>query len=313
VSQALIQSRQVITAHSKSFALASRVLPPASRDRAVVLYGFCRRADDAVDGVPARHQGAAVARLEAELDDVYAGRATGEPLLDAFAELVSACRIPRAYPAELLAGMRMDALARRYQTTAELLEYCFRVAGTVGLMMCHVLGLEDEDALRNATHLGIAMQLTNICRDVAEDWAMDRLYVPDDVLAACGAAGLAGDLGGPFPGQAREPMRRAVRHLLAEADVYYRSGDRGLRALPWRAALAVRTARLVYADIGTRIHRQGCDPLRGRAYVPGWRKLLLCGRAAASAALEAPARVVRRGRPAIPERTMRFPHDVLPV
>lgn len=313
MTQALVQSRQVIAASSKSFALASRVLPPASRDRAVVLYAFCRRADDAVDGVPADRQAAALDRLEAELAEVYAGRATGEPLLAAFAELVTTCRIPRDYPAELLAGMRMDVLARRYHTMDELLEYCFRVAGTVGLMMCHVLELEDDAALRNAVHLGIAMQLTNICRDVAEDWAMDRLYVPDEVLAACGAAGLAAELGGPFPGQARAPMRRAVRRLLADADVYYRSGDRGMRALPWRAALAVRTARLVYADIGTRIHRQDCDPLRGRAFVPGWRKLLLCSRAAASAALEAPARLRRRGRPAVPERTMRFPHDVLPV
>jgi 15-cis-phytoene synthase len=295
VSQALVESRQVIAAKSRSFALASRVLPPASRDRAVVLYAFCRRADDAVDGAPPAAQADALARLEAELDDVYAGRATGDPLLEAFAELAGTCQIPRTYPAELLAGMRMDVIGQRYQTVDELLEYCFRVAGTVGLMMCHVLGVSDQDALRNATHLGIAMQLTNICRDVAEDWAMDRLY------------------GGPFPGQAREPMRQAVRHLLAEADVYYRSGDRGLPALPWRAALAVRTARLVYAGIGDQLRRQDHDPLRGRAVVPGWRKLWLCGRAAAGAAVEAPARVVRRGRPAVPERTMRFPHDVLPV
>lgn len=313
MSESLALARQSITRHSRSFALASQVLPPASRDRAVVLYAFCRRADDAVDGAPPAAQAAAIDRLEAELETIYGGQATGDPLLDAFAELVQTCRIPRAYPAELIEGMRMDAAGRRYQSLDELLEYCFRVAGTVGLMMCHLLGVSDEAVLRNAVHLGIAMQLTNICRDVAEDWAMDRLYLPDQVLAACGAGGLAAHLGQPFPGGAREPLRGAVRALLAEADIYYRSGDRGLPALPWRAALGGRTARLVYSAIGDELGRQSHDPLRGRAVVPGWRKLLLVGRAAGAAATEVPRRLRRRRRPAVPERTMRFPHDVLPV
>ena len=268
-------ARDVLAAKSKSFALAGRLLGDLERDRAAIVYAWCRRADDAIDeGADPR----ALERLRAELDAIDRGEATGDATLDAFAGVVRACRIPRAYPDELLAGMAMDAGGFTYRTLDDLLLYAYRVAGTVGLMMCHVLGLRDDRALLRGVHLGIAMQLTNICRDVHEDWQRGRLYLPRDLLDAAGAPALAP--GGPFPAAARAPVAAVTRRLLAEADVYYRSADRGMGDLPWRAALAIRTARLVYAAIGDRVAAQHHDPLAPRAIVPTRAKLRLALRAA---------------------------------
>jgi len=240
---------------SKSFAFATRLLGREAADRAAIIYAWCRRADDAVDEVPAAEAPAAVARLRAELD------AGG----DEFAAVRAACGIPRMYADAMLDGMAADAAGTRYATWRALDGYCYQVASSVGLMMCHVFGLRDERALIHAAHLGIAMQLTNICRDVAEDWARGRLYLPDELVP-----GLAPS--GPLP---RERLRPAIAATLQRAEAFYASGDRGIRDLPWRAGLAVRAARRIYARIGREIERRGCDPLAGRAVVPGWRKGML--------------------------------------
>lgn len=285
-------ARATIAHHSKSFALASRLLGTRLRDQTAVVYTWCRRADDAVDGAPASEGVDALARLTEELDATYAGVAR-DPVLAAFGAVAHERAIPRSYPAELLAGMAMDVTGTTYVTVEDLITYAWRVAGVVGLMMSHVFGVSDDDALVHAAHLGIAMQLTNISRDVAEDWERGRLYLPDELLAAHGAAGLAGELHGPLPVTARAPVGHAVRDLLAIADRYYRSGDRGIRALPWRAALAVRAARRVYAAIGARIARTGYDVTAGRAVVPTGRKLAHVAAAASALALTSPARLVR--------------------
>lgn len=282
------EARTTIAHHSKSFALASKLLGPRLRDQTAIVYTWCRRADDAVDE---GHDPHAIARLSSELDDAYADRAR-DPVLAAFGAVVRERAIPRAYPEELLAGMAMDAEGAQYLTHADLLRYAWRVAGVVGLMMTHVFGVSDDDALVPAAHLGLAMQLTNICRDVAEDWERGRLYIPDELLAEHGAAGLAGELGKPLPASAVAPLAGAVRALLAQADRYYRSADRGMSALPWRAAVAVKVARDVYSGIGDRIARQDFDVTAGRAVVPKHTKLARVALAFAWAAVTAPARAV---------------------
>ncbi|MEM9492480.1 MAG: phytoene/squalene synthase family protein [Myxococcota bacterium] len=316
-ADAIARCREVIAHHSKSFALASRVLPPESRDRAAVVYTWCRRADDAVDEAPPGQQAWALAQSRTELDSVYAGQPQSDITLAAFQEVVRDHRVPIEYPRELLAGMEMDVVGTFYGDMDTLLTYCYRVAGTVGLMMCHVMGVSDDDALDNAVHLGVAMQITNICRDVLEDWERGRLYIPADLLAECGARDLHERLGEPFPRWARAPVARAVRRLLAEADRYYVSGDRGLAALPWRCALAVRTARLVYSAIGDRIARANHDVTRGRAFVPGWAKLLWVGRAGAETGWDVPRRLRQRidaaPPPRSPQRLIEGAHDVLPL
>jgi phytoene synthase len=313
---AIAEARAAIAAGSRSFALASRLLPARARERAAVVYAWCRRADDAIDLARPEQRPPALARLHDELDAVYGSPGKeANPILRAFAEVVRERRIPRRYPAELVAGLAMDANGHRYATLDDLRLYCFRVAGTVGLMMCHVLGVSDDAALENAAHLGIAMQLTNICRDVHEDWQLGRLYVPEELLSECGLRALPSALGAPFPAVAREPLRRAIARLLTEADRYYASGRRGLSALPWRAALAVRSAGLIYASIGERVRAQGCDPLAPRAVVSAGRKALLLLRASCAALGDIPARLARARafEPRIPAAEVWSPRDVLPI
>ena len=266
-TDALAISRRIIAHHSKSFSLASRLLPPAVRDRAVVVYAWCRRADDAVDLVPAAQAAQALAELRRELAIVYGEGELHDPILAAFRHVTQTCRIPRHYPQELLEGLAMDATGTYYDGMPRLLQYCYRVAGTVGLMMCHVMGIRQEAATANATHLGVAMQITNICRDVDEDWQRGRLYVPADLLKKYGAGHLRPVANAPLPRQAQQPLSMCIAQLLQVADDYYISGDAGMAALSWRSGVAVRTARKVYSAIGERIRRQHCDPLAGRAWV----------------------------------------------
>ncbi len=311
-SDALEISRRIIAHHSKSFALASRLLPGVARDRAVVVYAWCRRADDAVD-LAARGQGAsALARLRDELDAVYGAQTLDDDILEAFRQVTRVCRIPKLYPFELLEGLRMDVEATRYQTLPQLLHYCYRVAGTVGLMMCHVMGLRDESATRNAAHLGAAMQLTNICRDVAEDWERGRLYLPDALLEKHAAGGLHTALGGAFPEWARVPVARATDDLLDLAAAYYRSGDAGIPALSWRCGVAVRTARRVYERIGARVRAQRCDPLEGRAWVGSAAKLALAAGAMAASLVPGERRGRAGARLEPPRRAVRA-QDVFPL
>ncbi len=309
--EALQASRSSIQLHSKSFALASRLLPRRVRERAVVVYAWCRRADDAVDLTESRQGRAALESLRRELDDIYAGRPLTDPILGAFQHVTQECRIPRLYPEELLAGLEMDLEACAYDAMPRLLLYSYRVAGTVGLMMCHVMGLRREEVTRNAVHLGIAMQLTNICRDVNEDWHRGRLYLPAELLQRHGCSGLGARLGRDFPTEARWPVARAIAALLDLADIYYRSGDAGIPALSWRCGIAVRTASKVYAAIGERIRACGCDPARGRAWVSQGAKLQLALRAAIAMH---PAWGGRgRDEPLRPPRLVVRAEDVLPV
>jgi phytoene synthase len=312
-SSAVERCRATLAHHARSFHFASHALPPECRAEAAVLYAWCRFADDAIDEAPPAERPANLARLVRELDSIYAGEPQSDLVLEAFAEVVRARSMPREYPAELLAGLAMDLEKDRYQNLDELYLYAFRVAGTVGLMMAHVLGVSDPTALRNATHLGIAMQLTNICRDVREDWERGRLYLPLDLLAQAGAPALADQLGGPMPVAAQAAIVHVTRRLLDEADRFYRSGDAGIAALGTRCGLAVRTARLVYAAIGERVAAQGHDPWAGRAVVPLSRKLELFAKAVILTAQERLARPRDGSRPTRIDTVLRFPDDIIPL
>jgi 15-cis-phytoene synthase len=311
--RAVEQCLATLAHHAKSFHFASHVLPARCRADAAVLYAWCRFADDAIDLAPPAEQHANLARLERELDSVYAGEPQTDLVLAAFQTIVNVHRLPREYPAELLAGMAMDLNKDRYASFDELLHYAFRVAGTVGLMMAHVLGISDPTALRHATHLGMAMQLTNICRDVAEDWERRRLYLPLDWLAQAGAPGLDRHLGRELPATARRPVIKVVKRLLAQADAFYQSGDQGLAALSPRCALGVRTARLVYAEIGTQLALRGYDPLSGRAVVPLPRKLSLLAQAVAQTLRERASRPDAPFHVAAIDTVWRYPDDIVPL
>jgi phytoene synthase len=301
------EGRAIIRKHSKSFSLASLLLGPATRDDAVALYAYCRRADDAIDLVPVEEADLSLLRLERELDDVYAGRPCTEPILTEFQRLVFDKRIPRAYPQALLEGFRADATGVTYDTIDDLYRYCWCVAGSVGAMMCHVTGVSRERAVVHGVHLGMAMQLTNICRDVAEDWQRGRLYLPHDMTPGLGQPGASRQL----PRAHLGVIARAVRRLLAAADALYRSGDAGLPYLSFRSRVAVASARRLYSAIGGRILAGSADALAGRAVVPARSKLWRVGAACASCV--AVAATAPRFAPATLSHPIRFPEDVLPL
>ena len=304
---------RTLAQHSKSFALAGKLLPPRARRDAAVLYTYCRLVDDAVDLREPAEQPAALSALREELDSVYAGEPQRDVRLRAFQELVQRVGLPREYPEELLAGMAMDVQDTRYESLDELLLYCHRVAGVVGLMMCHVLGVTDARALRNAAHLGIGMQLTNICRDVSEDWARGRLYLPANSLHRASAGTFSKLSLGAIPTRALPAIAAVTRELLREAEAFYRSGDAGVHALPLRAAFSVRAARAIYHAIGERVRRQECDPRAPRAVVPTRWKLFLLLSAALRTARELPRRLFAR-KALVPLTTpCRFPDDILPL
>ena len=304
---------RTLARHSKSFALAGKLLPPQQRRDAAVLYTYCRWVDDRIDLVDPHAQPDALHELRRRLASVYEGEPQHDVRLRAFQELVQRRAIPREYPEALLDGMSMDTEGARYHCIADLLLYCHRVAGVVGLMMCHVLGVSDARALRNAAHLGIAMQLTNICRDVAEDWQRGRLYLPQRMLHDSGSRALDGIGAGSLPAEARASIRAVTRHLLLEAERFYRSGDAGMWALPWRAAFSVRAARSIYSAIGGRILRPDYDSYAVRAVVPQSRKLFLVLQAALAAARELPSRWFAARETRVPDSVLRFPDDILPV
>jgi len=285
-----MSDREVIRRHSKSFALAARLLPRAARDRAEALYAWCRAADDRIDHAADRAAAeVALADLRTEVADVYAGRPVATAAADALRRAAAACGIPREYPLELLAGFEMDVLDTRYATAAELLLYCHRVAGVVGLMMCHALGVTDDEGRPHAGHLGIAMQLTNIARDVDEDWGRGRLYLPAEWLRGVPAPGekLSGAVAAP-----------AVRCCLELADRYYASGEAGLRYLSPRCRPAIRTAARVYRAIGGEVAARRYRPSAGRAVVGTGRKLAILARSAAASLPELFAGTGKTRRPA---------------
>ena len=297
----------IIRRHSASFSLASLLLEPVARRRAHVLYAYCRRADDAIDLVaPARARGE-LDRLSSELDAVYAGAALADPVASEFQRLVFEVALPREYPDALLQGFELDVSGAGYATLVELHRYCWCVAGSVGAMMCHVLGAASSPAIVHGVHLGMAMQLTNVCRDVAEDWSRGRLYVPTELLSGWEPPHGSQLSSWPPPPEQQQALAQAVRQLLKAAEVFYRSGDAGLPFLPWRSRIAVATARRVYSAIGQRILAGHADVSAKRVFVPASHKLWYTARAALSATCTR----ARQVRPAAGERPVRFPEDVL--
>jgi phytoene synthase len=197
----------------------------------------------------------------------------GEPVEDsvflALQRVVLLHGIPRRHPLELLEGFAMDVDARRYRTLDDVLSYCYHVAGVVGVMMAYVMNVEGKDTLDRASDLGIALQMTNIARDVMDDAAAGRVYLPEAWLAEAGVP----------VGEIREPRHRAAVHgvvcrLLSEADRYYRSAGAGIGRLPLRSAWAIATARGIYRDIGNLVRRRGGRAWDIRAVVGKPRKLM---------------------------------------
>ena len=273
-SQDLAHCRNVIRTGSLSFHAASKLLPAHVRDPALALYAFCRLADDEVD--EGDHKGRAVLDLRDRLDLAYAGTPRNAPEDRAFAALIAEFDMPRALPDALLEGLAWDAEERRYASLSDVRAYSARVASAVGAMMCVLMRVRDTDALARACDLGVAMQLTNIARDVGEDARAGRIYLPTDWLSE---AGVSAEAFFADP-QATPEIKRMVRRLLAEAQRLYIRSEAGIRKLPLSARTGIFAARYIYAGIGSAVRRNAHDSIGLRARTGKPTKIALIGKAA---------------------------------
>jgi phytoene synthase len=253
VDDASTNAGAVIRRHSRSFSIASRLLPQRYRAPVYALYAWCRTVDDAVDEAPDNDQAEQILNLlEDDLDRIRQ-RQSPRHLASLWIEPLAVERcIDVKHAKELIEGMRMDLHSFRVNDNDDLNRYCYHAAGTVGLMMTRLMGVKDPVADRHAVALGVAMQMTNIARDVREDALRGRSYLPGipDPLAA-------------------DPtdVRVAVRKVLSEADRQYEIGSAGLRYLPWRCRFAIRMAAALYREIGREIARHGYEVLSGRTVI----------------------------------------------
>ena len=258
--------RAVVREHGKTFYFASAFLPPAQRNAIHASYAWCRIADDIVDRAPATGIAAAAQALsdwEAELDHPV------HEVARAYAATRARYDIPDHASRDLIAGIRMDLQPEVFPDWEALKVYCYRVAGTVGLISAPILGCDNREVLPRAVDLGIAMQITNILRDVGEDARMGRLYLPLDDLRQFGVdpeATLAGRPSGRF--------RDLLRYEVERARTFYASAAEGIPALSRTGQVATLASARLYSKILDRIEENDYDVFERRAMVDRREKIL---------------------------------------
>ena len=265
------ESQAAIAAGSQSFAAAARLMPAGIREDTVMLYAWCRHADDVVDGQElgsAPEMGgdpvARLAALKADTLDALRGDGPASPPFAALRAVARRHDFPDRWPLDLIDGFAMDVAGREYRTLNDTLDYSYHVAGVVGVMMARVMGVRDAAVLDRACDLGLAFQLTNIARDVIDDARIGRVYLPGDWLERAGAR---------VEGATPSPELYAViLRLLDAAEPYYASALAGLPALPARCAWSIAAAARIYRAIGTRIRRGGPQAYRQRIGTSGTAK-----------------------------------------
>lgn len=273
--QLAVQACEAMTAeHSRSFYLASGLLPAEKRRAIRVLYAFCRTADDLADGNVDRP----AEKLRELRKNLLRPDMGGDGMLSAWVQIRERYQIPRCYAEQLLDGVERDLIQRRYNTFEELSVYCYGVASTVGLMSMRITGFSSMKAVPYAIKLGVALQLTNILRDVGEDWRAGRLYLPLEELSAWGL-----DEQDIDSGVVTERWRTLMRYQIARARRLYQEAMPGIALLHRDGRLAVAAAALIYREILANIERHDYDVFNRRAQVSNARKLALLPRALAYA------------------------------
>ncbi|MBN9145217.1 MULTISPECIES: phytoene/squalene synthase family protein [unclassified Novosphingobium] len=293
---ALVEAaRESIARGSKSFAAASKLFDAATRERVWLLYAWCRACDDLADdqdhgGALGAQAGAAerleqIRRLTAR---ALGGDATGHFAFDALGVVAAECGINAVHTGDVIAGFALDAAGWRPRTELDMLGYCYHVAGAVGVLMALVMGVdpEDGDTLNRASDLGIAFQLGNIARDIAEDHAAGRCYLPADWLAQAGVD--EGELMAP---RNREALAAMVARMCATAQLYEASARAGAARLPFRCRWAVLSAAGIYGAIARKVAARGPRAWESRVSTSGFEKLRFLGGGLIGAMAGAPEQV----------------------
>ncbi len=282
-----LRCRETLRQGSRSFSSAANIFSAEMRDDVAMLYAWCRYCDDMIDdqdlgiGNKANSDLPAEQRLE-QLYEFTRSAIDGGPVsnfaFEGLRRVVRKCEIPPRFPLELLDGFAMDVSGRRYRNVEEVLDYCYHVAGVVGVMMSMVMGVRTPSILVRAADLGIAFQLTNIARDIVEDARRGRVYLPGDWLDDVSLP--ASEIAQP---QHRSSVSLLAGRILDTAEPYYGSACTGVKRLPFRAGWAVGTALGVYRDIGLLIRARGDGAWDRRVSTSQMQKLYWLGRGGARA------------------------------
>ncbi len=261
-----------ITAHySKSFYFSTKMLPKEQRWATYALYGFCRHCDNLIDTPRQRTETEIVREIQLLTEELQVAYNTGEsqhPIIRAFILVAKSYGIPIEYPLDLLKGVAMDVQQTRYKTIDELSLFCYRVAAVVGLMMTHVLGYKDELAFGYAKQLGIAMQLTNILRDIKEDKNMGRIYLPQKDLVRFGV--LEQDI---LKEKVTPQLKELMKFQIERADHYYTEAMPGISLLETESQYAIYSAAKIYRGILRKIEEHNYNPFLSRVFVPSSQKI----------------------------------------
>lgn len=255
------QAAKAIAKGSKSFAAASRLFDRDTRERAWLLYAWCRRCDDIADGQEFGFKADdpedaenLVQAIRVLTRRALEGQPTADPAFDAFGQVAQEAGLTMQMAEDVIGGFELDAEGWQPHSEADLMRYCYHVAGAIGVMMAHVMGVDEDDerTLDRACDLGIAFQLANIARDLSEDDAAERCYLPREWLAEADIP----------PGEHMKPAYRAalvrlVARLLDLAEVYEASARRGTEELSFRQRWAVLAAANIYMGIAEKVRRRG--------------------------------------------------------
>lgn len=273
--QLVVAAEGAIRQGSQSFRAASRLFDRQTRERSWLLYCWCRHCDDACDGQTfgqGRAERVPVAQLREKTRKAIAGEATGEIPYDALRQLVEECAIPARLVEDHLEGFALDEAGWHPQREEDLIRYCYHVAGAVGCMMAILMGVspDEDETLERAADLGIAFQLSNIARDVRDDLANGRCYLPADWLAEYGV-----DRETLFDPGNSPALVAMMERLLEQVETYEQSARRGVARLPFRSRLAVLTAMRIYGAIGRSVGRLGPHAWDQRVAIGKARKLVM--------------------------------------
>jgi len=264
-------ARSLTAHHAKSFYFSASMLPREKRWATFALYGFCRYVDNLIDVPRPRREDEILAELDYLKNEILTSYRTGEsehPIIRPFIAVTKHFQISSEYALELIEGVKMDTHKNRYHDFEELYLFAYRVAGVVGLMMSPLLGYSDPAALVHAEKLGIAMQLTNILRDVKEDKEMGRIYLPLNELSEYNVT--ENDI---FEERMTPELRRFMKMQVDRAHTYYDEADEGIQLLDRNAQFAIYSASKIYRGILKKIELRDYNPFLGRVFVPQRKKI----------------------------------------
>ncbi|BBM85308.1 phytoene/squalene synthase family protein [Candidatus Uabimicrobium amorphum] len=268
----------IIAKGSKSFSLASKFFPKHLRNDIHILYAWCRYCDDKIDNQILGHSNSQKEISTKEvLQNIYhrtfqnldVSITSPENIFEHFSVLVGKYNIPHKYIRDFLMGMKSDVDGKSYHSTEDLIEYCYQVAGTVGVMITHIVGCRNREALNYAIDLGIAMQLTNIVRDIVDDFQQGRLYIPGEIMDKHNLQ--PQDILSP---QHRKELFSIGNELLFLADQYYQSSRKGMKFLHFNARVPIAMGCEIYREIGREIYRRGDKSWNKRTKVSKLSKYL---------------------------------------